>query len=217
MRQLLLVVVALAAFTSSAIAVDYQIDEAHSQIGFKTKHIAGKVPGRFTKFSGTFSHDPKNPASWKAEATIDPASINTDNEKRDGHLKSPDFFDVARCPAMTFKSTKVTDVSGDKAKLQGDLTMHCVTKPITLDLEVNGVDKDPWGNVSASFTASATINRKDWDINWNKALDSGGLLVGEKIDITLEISGSPKKADAPAAAKKEEASAKKADAPAAKK
>lgn len=210
MRKLMLAVAVLAATVSAARATEYQIDDAHSQIGFKTKHIAGKVPGRFTKFSGTFTYDEKNPAAWKAEATIDPASINTDNEKRDGHLKSPDFFDVARCPAMSFKSTKVTDVAAGKAKLHGDLTMHCVTKPVVLDLEINGVDKDPWGNVSAGFTATASINRKDWDINWNKTLDSGGLLVGEKIDITLEISGSPKKTDAPA--KKDEAPAKKAEA-----
>ena len=199
MRKSLLVAAALAAFSTAARAVDYDIDAAHSQVGFKVKHIVGKVPGRFTKFSGSFSYDPKSPASWKAEATIDPASINTDNEKRDAHLKSPDFFDTAKCPAMGFKSKGVTDVKDGKAKLRGDLTMHCVTKPVVLDLEIGGVDKDPWGNVTASFTATATINRKDWGIVWNKTLDSGGLLVGENIEVVLEVSGTAKKADAPAA------------------
>jgi polyisoprenoid-binding protein YceI len=198
MRKTLLALAALAVLTTVARATEYDIDPAHSQVGFKVKHVTGKVPGRFTTFSGSFSYDKKNPKAWKAAATIDPASINTDNEKRDGHLKSPDFFDVAKFPAMSFKSTGVTDVKGDHAKLHGDLTMHGVTKAVVLDLEIGGVDKDPWGNETAGFTATGTINRKDWDIVWNKTLDSGGVLVSEQVAITLEITGNAKKADAPA-------------------
>ncbi|MBI3564032.1 MAG: YceI family protein [Elusimicrobia bacterium] len=198
MRKLMIVAAALAVLATAAKSGEFEIDAAHSQVGFKVKHVTGKVPGRFTSFSGSFTYDKKDPKSWKAEAKIDPASINTDNEKRDGHLKSPDFFDVAKFPEMSFKSTKVTDVKGDRAKLHGDLTMHGVTKPVVLDLEIGGVDKDPWGNETAGFTATGTINRKDWGIVWNKALDSGGLLVGEKVDITLEIAGNAKKAEAPA-------------------
>lgn len=198
MHKILLAVAALTVLSSAARATEYEIDAAHTEIGFKAKHVVGKVPGRFTKFSGSFTYDAKNPKAWKATATIDPASINTDNEKRDGHLKSPDFFDVAKCPEMSFKSTKVTDVKGDHAKLAGDLTMHCVTKPVVLDLEIGGADKDPWGNATASFTASAKLNRKDWGIVWNKSLDSGGVLVGETVEIVLEVTGNAKPADAPA-------------------
>ncbi len=198
MRKTLLAAAALVILTAVARATDYEIDASHSQIGFKAKHVTGKVPGRFTGFTGSFTYDKKNPKAWKAEATIDAATINTDNDKRDGHLKGPDFFDVAKFPTITFKSTGVSDIKGDHAKLRGDLTMHGVTKPVVMDLEIGGVDKDPWGNEVAGFTASVTINRKDWNIVWNKTLDSGGVLVGEKVEITLEIAGNAKKADAPA-------------------
>jgi polyisoprenoid-binding protein YceI len=198
MRKTLLAAAALAALSSVAVAKDYEIDVAHTQIGFKAKHVVGKVPGRFTKFSGTFSYDPKNVKAWKAEATIDASSINTDVEGRDKHLKSDAFFDVEKCPNLTFKSTKITGFKNDHAKLHGDLTMHCVTKPIVLDLVINGTGNDGWGHDSASFTATATVNRKDWGINWDKALDSGGFLIGDKVDLILEVTGNvPQKADAP--------------------
>ena len=196
MRRILIVAAALAVLSTAVRAADYEIDPAHTQIGFKAKHIVGKVPGRFTKFSGAFTYDPKNPDAWKAEATIDAASINTDVEARDKHLKSDAFFDVVKCSTITFKSTKVGDVKGDHFKLSGDLTMHCVTKPITLDVEVNGTGKDPWGNESASFSATASVNRQDWGISWNKTLDSGGVLVGDTIDLILEVTGNVKKAPA---------------------
>lgn len=196
MRKTLMLTAALAVLTAAARAETYELDAAHTSITFKAKHVTGKVPGRFTKFSGSFNYEKGKPKTWSAQATIDAASINTDNEKRDAHLKSDAFFDAAKCPTLTFKSTKVTDVKGDSAKLTGDLTMHCVTKPVVLDLTINGVDKDPWGNVSAGFTATGVVDRKEWGIVWNQKLDSGGLLIGDKIDITLEVSGSPKKADA---------------------
>ena len=198
MRKILIAAAALAVLGSAVRAAEYEIDPAHTSVAFKAKHVTGKVPGRFTSFSGSFSYDKKNPKSWKAEAKIDPASINTDNEQRDKHLKSDAFFDVAKCPEMSFKSTKVTDVKGDRAKLHGDLTMHCVTKPIVLDLEIGGVDKDPWGNETAGFEATATVDRKDWGISWNKTLDSGGVLVGDKVEIILEVAGNAKKAEAAA-------------------
>ena len=198
MRHLLLAAAALTLVSTAALAADYEIDPAHSSIAFKAKHVAGKVPGRFKKFSGTFTYDPKNPKAWKAEATIDAASIDTDVEQRDKHLKSDAFFDVEKCPNITFKSTKVEGVKGDRFKLAGDLTMHCVTKPVVLDVESNGSGKDPWGNESASFSATATVDRKDWGISWNKTLDNGSLFVSEKIDLVLEITGNVKKAEAPA-------------------
>jgi polyisoprenoid-binding protein YceI len=198
MHRILLAAAALAVLTSAARAADYEIDPAHTEVAFKARHVAGKVPGRFTKFSGAFTYDPKNPKAWKAEATIDAASINTDVEARDKHLKSDAFFDVEKCPTIAFKSTKVSGVKGDHFKLAGDLTMHCVTKPVTLEVEANGTGKDPWGNESASFSATASVNRQDWGISWNKTLDSGGLFVGDKIDLILEITGNIKKAEAPA-------------------
>jgi len=195
MRRILIAAAALAALTSSVSAKDYEIDAAHTQVGFKATHVVGKVPGRFTKFSGAFTYDPKNPKAWTAHATIDAASINTDVEQRDKHLRSADFFDVDKCPTIEFKSTKVAGVKKDHAKLFGDLTMHCVTKPIVLDVEIDGTGQDPWGNDSASFTATATVDRKDWGISWNKTLDSGGVLVGDKVGIILEVTGNAKKAD----------------------
>ena len=192
MSKILILVVVLSVLSSAAKAHVYEIDAAHSQVGFKVKHLVGRVPGRFTKFSGTVAYDVGKPESWKVDATIDPASINTDNEKRDAHLKTPDFFDTAKCPAMSFKSTSVTDVKGDTAKLHGDLTMHCVTKPVVLDLEIGGTTKDPWGGFRAGFSAKGKVNRKDFDIVFNKTLDNGGLMLGEEVEVALDIEASAK-------------------------
>ncbi|MEK7389307.1 MAG: YceI family protein [Elusimicrobiota bacterium] len=183
-----LLLAGLALFISSAAgAAVYDIDGSHSQVAFKIRHLVGRVPGRFLKFSGTITYDPAKPASWSVSATIDPASVNTDNEKRDGHLKNPDFFDTAQCATMTFKSSKVTDVKESTAKLHGDLTMHCVTKPVVLDLELGGSAKDPWGNERAGFSAKGKINRKDFGMVFNKVLDAGGLMLGEEVDVTIDI------------------------------
>ena len=187
MRMILVLTAALVVSGLVVHAETYAIDPDHSHVGFRVKHLVGKVPGRFTKFGGTVSFTPGKPESWKTDAKIEAASINTDNEKRDGHLKSPDFFDTAKCPDITFKSTKVTDVKGDTAKLHGDLTMHCVTKPVVLDLELGGTTKDPWGNAKAGFTATGTVNRKDFGIIWNKTLDTGGVMLGEDVAISLDI------------------------------
>lgn len=204
MRHLL--AAAFIAVAASVVHADtYEIDGSHSEVGFKVKHLVGRVPGRFKKFSATIEYTPGKPESWKVDAKIDPASIDTANEKRDGHLRSADFFDVEKFPEMSFKSTKVTDVKGDAAKLTGDLTMHGVTKSVTLDLEIGGTTKDPWGNAKAGFAAKGKINRKDFGIVWNKTLDTGGLMLGEDIDVSLEIEAqavaakpAEKKADKPA-------------------
>ncbi|MCM2303168.1 MAG: YceI family protein [Elusimicrobia bacterium] len=187
MRKILALAAVLAVAAPAVHADTYEIDASHSQVGFRIRHLVGKVPGRFTKFSGTVEYTPGQPKSWKVDATIDPASINTDNEKRDGHLKAPDFFDVAKYPEMSFKSTKVTNVKGDTAKLHGELTMHGVTKPVVLDLELGGTTKDPWGNIRAGFSATGTIDRKDFGIVWNKALDTGGVMLGDDVAISLDI------------------------------
>lgn len=168
-------------------AETYDIDASHSNVGFRIRHLVAKTSGRFTKFSGTIDFTPGKPETWKVTADIDPASINTDNEKRDGHLRNPDFFDVEKYPKMAFKSTKVTDVKGDAAKLHGELTMHGVTKPVVLDLEIGGTTKDPWGNAKAGFTARGKVNRKEFGMVWNKALDAGSVMLGEEVEVVIDV------------------------------
>ncbi len=165
----------------------WQIDPAHTEITFKVRHMMiTNVTGNFTKFSGTVEFNPDSLHLSKIDVTIDASSINTREEKRDGHLKSPDFFDVATYPTITFKSTKV-DVNGARnGKVTGDLTLHGVTKPVVLDVEHIGISKSPFGSTNAGFTATTKINRKDWDLGWNVALEAGGWLVGEDITINIE-------------------------------
>jgi len=187
-RVMLAGVLALMAAVTAQ-AATYKIDTDHSTVAFKIRHLVGRVAGRFDKFDGTFNYEAGNAKAWSATANIDPASIDTGNAKRDGHLKSPDFFDTAKYPSMKFVSTGASSVQGAKATLTGNLTMHGVTKPVTLNLELLGETKDPWGNQRASFEATGTINRKDFGIVWNKTLETGGLMVGEEVAITLDIEG----------------------------
>ena len=171
-------------------AAKYNIDPAHSDVSFRVRHMmVSKVGGRFEAFSGTFEHDSKNLKLWKAEAVIQTGSINTSNAKRDAHLKSPDFFDAQKYPTLTFKSTEVTDATPERAKLHGLLNIHGIEKPVVFDLEIHGVVKDPWGNTRAAFTAAAKINRKDFGLTWNQALETGQLLVGEEVALLLEVEG----------------------------
>lgn len=174
---------------SQAFAEAYQIDKDHSSVSFKIKHLFSKVQGHFKDFEGSFTYEPGKPETWSANAVIQTDSIDTSVQKRDEHLKSPDFFDVAQYPTIEFTSAGVTDAAEDKGKLNGILKMHGVEKPITLDLEVHGVGNDPWGNTRLGATASTSINRKDFDLTWNKVLETGQLLVGEDVEITLEIEG----------------------------
>lgn len=177
---------------------DYKIDPAHSTVAFKVRHLVSQVSGRFNEFEGSFSYEPDRPETWKAEATINVASIDTNVADRDNHLRSADFFDVATYPIMTFQSTGVeqSDVEGDKAKLHGLLTIHGVERPVVLDLTIHGVAQDPWGNVRAGFTATTRINRRDFGLEWNKVLETGQLLVGEEVDVILEIEGIQQKGSA---------------------
>jgi polyisoprenoid-binding protein YceI len=181
MRTLLAAAV-LASSALPAAAATYSIDTVHSLIGFRIRHLVAKTSGRFTKYSGTINYTEGKPETWSVEAKIDPASINTDNEKRDGHLRSADFFDVEKCPDMGFKSTKVAKGKDDRWMLHGDLTMHCVTKPVVLDLEVGGV-----AGPKAGFSARTKINRKDFGIVWNKVLDKGSAMLGEDVEVSLDI------------------------------
>jgi polyisoprenoid-binding protein YceI len=172
------------------LAATYDIDAAHSSVNFQIKHLAiSKVNGTFNEFSGSFVLVEGQPEKWQVSATIQAASIDTGNKDRDDHLRNPDFFDVAQHPTLTFESTGVKMENDSEGKLMGNLTMHGVTKPVELDLEFLGTVTDPWGNERAGFSASAKINRKDWGLTYNSALETGGLLIGEDVKITLEVEG----------------------------
>jgi polyisoprenoid-binding protein YceI len=188
MNRLLMAAALLGAFGSVLRAETFSIDPYHSSVSFRVKHVVGKVSGHFDKFSGTFDYDAAKPQSWSTQASIESTSVNTGIEKRDNHLRSPDFFDVQKFPALTFKSTSVTDVQGNKAKLHGDLTMHGVTKPVILDLEIAGTAKDPIGKGQrAGATATGRVNRLDYGIGPASGPMSG--MVGNDVDITIEIEG----------------------------
>jgi polyisoprenoid-binding protein YceI len=164
------------------------IDASHSTITFSVRHMMiSKVRGRFTRFDGTVDFDEQEPTNSKVNVTIDASSIDTRDERRDGHLMSPDFLDVANYPTLTFVSKKVEVIDENHGRLIGDLTIRGVTREVTLDVEYNGQSKSPWGTISAGFSATTKINRKDWGLTWNVALETGGVLVGEEVAIEIEI------------------------------
>lgn len=176
--------------SQSAWANRYVIDPVHSAVSFKVKHLViSKVQGTFDKFAGEFFYDEKAPARWTVSASIETKSINTANSERDDHLRGSDFLEVEKYPTITFQSTKVTDIEGNKAKLHGNLTIREVQKPVVLDLEIGGTVKDPWGNLRAGFEATTKINRKDFGVAFHKVLETGGLVVDDIVEITLHIEG----------------------------
>jgi polyisoprenoid-binding protein YceI len=161
-------------------------DTAHSHVGFTVRHmVVSKVRGSFDKFDAklTIADDPLQST---VEATIDLASINTGDEGRDGHVKGGDFFDIEQFPTMEFKSTGIRP-NGSDYFLDGDLTIKGITKPVTLELEFNGVTKDPWGGTRAGFSAEGEVNRGDYGISYNAVLETGGVLIGEKLKVAIEI------------------------------
>ena len=168
-------------------AVVYDIDPDHSQVIFKVKHLGiSNVTGRFDLFNGSYTFDEQNPENSNVETEIVASSINTNKKKRDDHLKSDEFLDVEKYPSITFKSKEVSG-SGDELQIVGDLTIHGVTKEVTLDTEYGGSVMDPWGNKRSAFTATTLVNRKDFGMTWNKALEAGGFLVGDEVKITIEV------------------------------
>ncbi len=180
-------VVALMAYGPLAGATSYKLDESHTSVGFKVKHlVVASVKGSFNKFDGAFEFDEAKGELSKVEVNIDTASIDTNDAKRDDHLKSPDFFDASKNKKITFKGNKVEYKDKKPVKITGDLQMKGVTKPITLDVEYNGAAKDPWGNEKVGFSLKGKLNRKDWNITWNKNLDGGGVVVGEEVEITID-------------------------------
>lgn len=169
-------------------AGSWNIDTAHSQVTFTVRHMVfAKVRGRFTKWSGQLALDPQDLAASKVDVKIDAASIDTGEAQRDGHLKSPDFLDVAKFPEIAFKSRRVELKGQDKARIVGDLTVHGQSREVALDVEVTGRGKDPWGNERFGFSAAAAIDRTDFGLKWNQALETGGVLVGTKVDIEIEV------------------------------
>jgi len=172
-----------------ASASTWNIDPDHSNIGFKIRHLmVSNVKGNFNKYTGTVELDEKDITRSKVAVSIDTASINTNVQKRDDDLRSTNFFDVAKYPTMTFASKKVVRAGKDKLNVTGDLTLHGVTKEVVLNVEGPSKEsKDPWGNLRRGASATTAINRKDFGLTWNKALETGGVLVGEEVDIILEI------------------------------
>jgi|SRR5271157_1304071 len=169
--------------------VTYQIDSAHSAAHFSVRHMMiSNVRGDFTKVSGTLLLDPDKPANSSVEALIDAASINTREAQRDAHLKSADFFDVEKYPEMAFRSKSVAATGDGELQVKGDLTIHGVTREVTLSVEGPTPEaKDPWGNLRIGATATTRINRKDFGLVWNVALEAGGVLVGEEIKISIDL------------------------------
>jgi len=165
----------------------YVIDRSHSYVGFQVRHFVSKVPGKFNAFTGSIVFDPKKLDGLQATVDIDAGSIDTDNDKRDNHLKSADFFDVENNPKITFKSTGVKVIDATHAQLSGDLMMRGVTKPVTLDVEVLGVMPTRGTEKRAGFEAKARVNRKDFNIMWNRVLDNGGTMLSDDVDLVIQV------------------------------
>jgi len=164
----------------------YDIDTVHSNIGFKVRHLVSKVSGEFTEFDGTIVADFGNLDASSVEFTIRASSIDTRNEERDGHLRSVDFFDVEKYPEITFKSSKITKIDGDSYAVVGALTMHGVSREITLTVDFLG-EMTAMGGTRAGYELTTTLNRKDFEISWNRALDAGGFVLGDDVEISINL------------------------------
>ncbi len=168
-------------------ASTWQLDPSHTRVEFAVRHLmVSTVRGSFSKVSGVVHVDDADPSRSRIEATIDAASIDTGNEKRDAHLRTPDFLDVERYPTITFRST-AAEKTATGWKVTGDLTLHGVTKPVVLDVGPTAPIKDPWGNTRAGAEATTTVRRSDFGITWNKALEAGGVTVGDEVRVTIDV------------------------------
>ncbi len=181
----LLLTLALAGAALAA-GTTFDVDKAHSGVSFSIRHLLTQVTGKFNDYSGTIVYDPANPAAGSVEFTIQAKSIDTGVEKRDGHLRSPDFFDVEKFPTITFKSEKVAAKGKDELDVTGPLTMHGVTKTVTVPVKLLGT-MDAFGGKRAGFQANFTVSRKDFGISWNKALDAGAMLLGDDVAVTINV------------------------------
>ncbi|MFD9824827.1 YceI family protein [Streptomyces violascens] len=173
----------------AALSGTYTIDPAHSSIGFTVRHaMVTNVRGSFTDHEGTLTLDGSNPGASSASIDVKIASIDTGIADRDGHLRSGDFFDAEQFPVMSFRSTGAKELGGDKYRIIGDLTIKDVTRPLSIDLEFNGSATDPYGNQRIGFEGGAEILRSDWGLTWNAALETGGVMVSDKVKLTFDIS-----------------------------
>lgn len=187
-KKLFATALLLAVMAVTAPAATWNFDKAHSSIGFSVRHmVISKTTGKFNDFDGVLEFDGENVEFGKVDFTVQMTSVNTDDEKRDGHLRTGDFFDVEKYPTMTFKSTKVGDMKGSSFQLTGILTIKDVSKEVTFDCEYHGAIKDPRGNTRAGFTAETEINRQDFNVSFSKTLDGGGLIVGDNVIVKLEL------------------------------
>lgn len=199
-RKLLTAAALTVLSAAAAQAADpYNIDPGHSQVGFQIRHLVTQVGGKFNDYKGTVQLDPAKLESSSVEFAIKTASIDTGVADRDKHLRSADFFDAEKFPEITFKSKGIKATGKDQYAVTGTFTMHGVSKEITLPVTFNGTAKDPWGGQRAGFSAETTLNRKDYGIVWNKALDNGGALLGDDVKIAVNLEAV--KAKEPAAAK----------------
>lgn len=174
--------------TAAPALTTWTIDASHSEVGFAVKHLMiATVRGRFGSVAGTLTFADGNYSQATADVTIDATSIDTREDKRDAHLRSADFFDVERFPALIFKSRRVQGLNDDGFQLVGDLTIKDTTREVTLDVTVGGFQKDPWGNQKAAFSATTMISRTDFGLTWNAALETGGVLVGDNVKISLDV------------------------------
>ena len=180
----------------------YSFDKAHTTVGFQVRHIYTNVSGKFTDFTGTIQVDRAKPESSTVDFTIQATSIDTSEPRRDQHLRSADFFDVANNPTITFKSTSIKANGKDSWLVTGDFTMHGVTKSVVLPVTLLGEGKDPMGNEKMGLETGMTINRKDYGLTWNKALETGGVLVGEEVKVQIAIEANKAKPPQPAPASK---------------
>lgn len=187
LRKLSLLTATLLALSSPALADSWKVDPTHSSVTFGVSHMMiSKVRGEFTKFEGSVDIDEKNLAKSSVKFEVELASVDTGDKKRDGHLTSPDFFDVAKHPKMTFVSTKIQK-AGKKFKVTGDLTLHGVTKPVTVMVELTKPVNTPFGTVARGASVEGEIDRTDFGITWNKSMDAGGIVVGEDVDIDISL------------------------------
>lgn len=169
-------------------ATKWVIDPTHSEIGFKVKHMMfTNVSGKFERFESEIETEGDDFQNAAIRFSADAGSVSTGNADRDKHLASADFFDAEKFPKVTFTASGLTKKSGDDYTLTGDLSLHGVTRPVTLDVEFGGLQKDPWGNTKAGFSITGKINRKDWGLNWNAALETGGVLVSEEVKFAIEL------------------------------
>ena len=189
MKRIIIAAAVILAIPYAAVASTWNIDPEHSNLGFKIRHLmVSNVKGNFEKFSGFVEINDQDITKSRVEVTIDTNSVNTNVKKRDDHLRSADFFDVAKYPTIAFVSKKVAVAGPNKLKVTGEFTLHGVTKEVVLDLDgPTGESRDPWGNTRKGATATTKINRKDFGLMWNQALETGGVLVGDEVEITLEV------------------------------